>query len=117
MIYIYKSRGNKISESLFIENLDTLMLDFFYLRGKLLIETSVLNNNFNLDQVINMGSTREHILKSAVELFGEKGFDNTTIRDICKHADANIAAVNYHFKGKIGLGEAVIELLFENTPE
>lgn len=62
-----------------------------------------------------MGTTREHILKSAVELFGEKGFDQTTVRDICKHADANVAAVNYHFKGKSGLGDAVIDYLFENA--
>ncbi len=62
-----------------------------------------------------MGTTREHILKSAVELFSEKGFDQTTIRDICKHADANVAGVNYHFKGKNGLGEAVVDHLFEDA--
>ena len=64
-----------------------------------------------------MGTTREHILKSAVELFGEKGFDNTTVRDICRHADANVAAVNYHFKGKSGLGDAVIDYLYEDAFE
>ena len=62
-----------------------------------------------------MSSTQEHILKAAVELFSEKGFANTTTRDICKHADANVAAVNYHFKGKSGLGDAVVDLLFENV--
>jgi len=62
-----------------------------------------------------MSSTQKEILKAAVELFSEKGFDNTTVRDICKYADANIAAVNYYFKGKIGLGEAVIDYLFENA--
>ena len=64
-----------------------------------------------------MGTTRDHILKSAVELFSEKGFDQTTIRDICKHADANVAAVNYHFKGKSSLGEAVVDHLFENAAD
>lgn len=60
-----------------------------------------------------MASTQEEILRAAVELFSEKGYDETTVRDICKHADANVAAVNYHFKGKSGLGEAVIDHLFE----
>jgi TetR/AcrR family transcriptional regulator, regulator of cefoperazone and chloramphenicol sensitivity len=64
-----------------------------------------------------MSSTQEHILKAAVELFSEKGFANTTTRDICKQADANVAAVNYHFKGKSGLGDAVVDLLFENVTE
>ena len=60
-----------------------------------------------------MGNTRDDILRSAVALFCERGFRETTIRDICGHAGANIAAVNYHFKGKLGLGEAVIDYLFE----
>lgn len=64
-----------------------------------------------------MGTTKEEILKSAVVLFGEKGFDDTTVRDICKHADANVAAVNYYFKGKRGLGDAVIDYLFEDVFE
>lgn len=63
-----------------------------------------------------MVSTQEEILKAAVELFSEKGYEQTTIRDICHRAKANVAAVNYHFKGKNGLGDAVIDLLFENIP-
>ena len=59
-----------------------------------------------------MSSTREDILKAGTELFCEKGFDKTTVRDICNQAKANVAAVNYHFKGKIGLGEAVVDHLF-----
>lgn len=62
-----------------------------------------------------MASTKEEIIKAAVELFSEKGYDQTTIRDICRRAKANIAAVNYHFKCKTGLGEAVIEHLYENV--
>jgi AcrR family transcriptional regulator len=64
-----------------------------------------------------MGTTREDILKSAAELFSERGYDKTTVRDICRHAGANVAAVNYHFKGKSGLGESVIDMLFENVRE
>ena len=62
-----------------------------------------------------MGSTRDHILQAAVELFSEQGYESTTVRDLCRHADANVAAVNYHFKGKSGLGVAVVDYLFENV--
>lgn len=62
-------------------------------------------------------STKEKILNAAVELFSEKGFAATTTRDICAKAQCNIAAVNYHFKGKKGLGTAVIDYLFEDYDE
>jgi AcrR family transcriptional regulator len=64
-----------------------------------------------------MSGTRDDILEAAVELFCEKGFRGTTIRDICGRAGANVAAVNYHFKGKSGLGEAVVDYLFEPLAE
>jgi len=45
-------------------------------------------------------TTRDKILNAASDVFCKKGFDNTTIRDICKAAGANVAAVNYHFGDK-----------------
>lgn len=62
-------------------------------------------------------STKEKILEAAVELFSEKGFTATTTRDICAKAQCNIAAVNYHFKGKEGLGTAVVDYLFADYDE
>jgi AcrR family transcriptional regulator len=62
-------------------------------------------------------STKEKILRAAVELFSEKGFAGTTTRDICAKAECNIAAVNYHFKGKKGLGSAVVDYLFKDYDE
>jgi len=52
-------------------------------------------------------NTREHILQIACEVFAERGFRNTTIRDICQQAQVNIAAVNYYFNSKENLYEAV----------
>ena len=49
------------------------------------------------------------IVEAAMEVFAEKGFHNTTIRDICEQAGANIAAVNYHFQTKEQLYAAVLE--------
>ncbi len=47
--------------------------------------------------------TRERLMDAAEELFAEKGFHGTSIRDIVDGADCNIAAVNYHFNGKENL--------------
>jgi AcrR family transcriptional regulator len=52
--------------------------------------------------------TKTRILDAAEKLFGEKGFDATSLRDITTEADVNLAAVNYHFQSKESLIEAVI---------
>lgn len=45
-------------------------------------------------------NTRERILDAAGEIFAERGFDATTVREICQAAGANVAAVNYYFGEK-----------------
>ena len=53
--------------------------------------------------------TKARLLEAAGEEFGEKGFEGATVRSICAHAGANLAAVNYHFGDKERLYvEAVI---------
>jgi AcrR family transcriptional regulator len=52
--------------------------------------------------------TKTRILDAAEKLFGEKGFDATSLRDITTEADVNLAAVNYHFQSKETLIEAAI---------
>ncbi len=47
--------------------------------------------------------TRDRVLVSASELFGEKGYRQTTVAEICDHAGANVAAVNYYFGSKDNL--------------
>jgi AcrR family transcriptional regulator len=52
--------------------------------------------------------TKTRILDAAAKLFGEKGFNATSLRDITTEADVNLAAVNYHFQSKDSLIEATI---------
>jgi len=47
--------------------------------------------------------TYQSLLTIAAEVFAEKGYRNATIAEICRHAGANISAVNYHFGDKENL--------------
>jgi AcrR family transcriptional regulator len=49
---------------------------------------------------IGSAKTYKRLLAAAVDVFAEKGYRDATIAEICKRANANIAAVNYHFGDK-----------------
>ena len=62
-------------------------------------------------------NTEEKIRQAALELFLEKGFERTSIRDIAGKANINIALMNYHFKNKENLFDSIFsELLQACTP-
>ena len=48
----------------------------------------------------DLEDTRSRLLDAAGELFAERGFDATNVRDITSLAKTNVAAVNYHFGSK-----------------
>ena len=52
--------------------------------------------------------TKHRILDAAEHLFARNGYHATSLRGITTTADANLAAVNYHFGSKEALLEAVI---------
>ncbi len=52
--------------------------------------------------------TREKLLEAAAHAFAEHGYHNATIREICRRAGANVAAVNYNFRDKLGLYTEVL---------
>ncbi|MEM7579193.1 MAG: TetR/AcrR family transcriptional regulator [Cyanobacteria bacterium P01_A01_bin.80] len=52
--------------------------------------------------------TKEQILNVAERLFAEKGFAGTTLRNVIREAEVNIAAVHYHFGSKEELFVAVV---------
>lgn len=60
-------------------------------------------------------STKERLLTAACSIFAEKGFRDTTVAEICEAAEANIAAVNYHFGDKESLYDVVWRHAFQVT--
>ncbi len=67
-----------------------------------------------------MSRDEEHvkmrILKATRKLAALKGFDSTTIREICGEAEANIALVSYYYGGKEQLFQAMIETFVPVRP-
>ncbi len=76
------------------------------------------NSRFNWGPMTRPAhNTRDAIIKTAVRLFAEKGFEGTSVRKIVAKARVNQAAINYHFKGKDGLYLEVLKTAFEKLAE
>ncbi|HEX5482857.1 MAG TPA: CerR family C-terminal domain-containing protein [Terriglobia bacterium] len=67
------------------------------------------------DSSTNDHETRQRLLAVAARLFAERGFKNVTIREICTEAGANVAAVNYHFRDKMGLYETILNSTIDGS--
>src|SRR5436190_21096300 len=57
--------------------------------------------------------TRAALVRAALKLFGRKGFDGTSTREIAAEAKANIGSIAYHFGGKEGLRAAAADFIVE----
>ena len=53
--------------------------------------------------------TRAQLIEAALDVFGRRGFEGASTREIAKAAKANLAAIVYHFGGKEALHVAVAE--------
>ena len=62
-----------------------------------------------MTNITNTDNTAERIMDAAEALFAEHGFAMTSLRQVTRRANANIAAVNYHFGSKDALLQAVFE--------
>lgn len=61
--------------------------------------------------------TRQRLLDAATTLFAERGFKRVSVREICRSARANVAAVNYHFGSKSGLYREVVKTAIQAMRE
>jgi AcrR family transcriptional regulator len=52
--------------------------------------------------------TRDKLIEAAGQVFADRGYRAATIREICRRAGANVAAVNYTFGDKMGLYTEVL---------
>ena len=55
------------------------------------------------------------IMETAEELFAEKGFSGTSVRDIADAADVNVAMISYYFGSKEKMLESLFTLRSQST--
>ena len=64
-----------------------------------------------------MDAKRDHILKTSIRVFTEKGYNNTTMKDLIDAADISVGSFYFYFKSKAQLFEILYDkmsgLLFE----
>ena len=82
---------------------------------KRVFETPVITSPTRTDPA--PPGTRLRLIQAAGEVFADKGFRAAQVRDICRRANANVAAVNYHFRNKAGLYEAVLRHAHRSATE
>jgi AcrR family transcriptional regulator len=68
-----------------------------------------------LSAPIPFDRTRSKLLDAAGKVFAERGYEAATVREICRRAGANVAAVNYHFRDKLGLYAEVLNHLAQSA--
>lgn len=61
------------------------------------------------DNMSDKATTKDRILDAAEGLFAERGFAETSLRNITSRATVNLASVNYHFGSKKSLIQAVFD--------
>src|SRR6202142_370597 len=61
--------------------------------------------------------TRARIIAAAMRLFGEKGYEGASTRDIAAAAGVNAPALQYYFDNKEGVLRACIEYIAERAWE
>lgn len=69
------------------------------------------NNLAHLKQMeTELNDKQLRIMEKALEVFAEKGFDSTSVRDIAQRAEVNVAMISYYFGSK----EKLLEAIFKN---
>ncbi len=55
---------------------------------------------FKMIDIKRKPDTRERIIKTTLNIIGERGDVNPTVRDIARKAQVNLASINYYFRSK-----------------
>jgi AcrR family transcriptional regulator len=58
-------------------------------------------------EIVDLSKGKGRLIRVAMKLFAEKGFDGVTVRDISAEANVSVGLINHHFGSKEGLREAV----------
>lgn len=58
-------------------------------------------------------ATKARIIEAAGRLFAERGYADTTSKEICEAANTNVTSVNYHFGSRDGLYLTVINAVHD----
>lgn len=64
---------------------------------------------------MNYNDKQVQIMEAAEELFAEKSFDGTSVRDIAEKAGVNLAMISYYFGSKEKLLESLFSYRTENS--
>ncbi len=59
-----------------------------------------------------VGETPERILRAALAIFSEAGFDGAKTRDIAARSGVTLGLLQYHFGSKLALWRATVDLAF-----
>lgn len=72
-----------------------------------------LSRHYRRAQQDRGAETRDRLIAAALDAFGRYGFEGASTREIARRADANLAAIVYHFGSKEALHLAVAEYVVE----
>lgn len=64
---------------------------------------------------VKRGEARDRLLEAAIDLFGRRGYDGVSTRQIAALAKVNLAGIAYNFGGKQGLYRGCIEHIAETV--
>ena len=73
--------------------------------------------DLDFDEPDSAADTRTRLVAAARRLFGEKGYDGASVREITSKAGANLGAVTYHFGSKEALYKEVIRVVLAPLQE
>jgi TetR/AcrR family transcriptional regulator, regulator of cefoperazone and chloramphenicol sensitivity len=68
-------------------------------------------------EVVALSNGKQRLIRVAMQMFAEKGFDGITVRDIASAANVSVGLINHHFGSKEGLREAVDQYFLSQFEE